>query len=171
LERLNRWEADLTERRLALSQARPPTALTRVSALARGGRLWFAIGAVMASRPGRDRRAARDGIIAVILASGCAQLLNRLVARPRPSARHLPARQALVHEPNTPSFPSSHSAVAAAYTTAASRRSPPVAIALLPLAAAIAYARVRTRAHWISDVLGGIALGAAVGEAVHRHTE
>jgi membrane-associated phospholipid phosphatase len=170
LERLNRWEAELVERRAALSPARPPAALTRISALARGGRLWFAIAALMATRSPTTRRAARDGVAALLLASSCAQVLNRVVSRPRPTARHLPARDALVHQPRTASFPSSHSAVAAAFTTAAARRSPVTGMMLVPLAATIAYARIRTRAHWPTDVLAGIGLGALVGELVHRHT-
>jgi membrane-associated phospholipid phosphatase len=158
------------ERRAALSPARPPGALTRISALARGGRLWFALAALMATRSPTTRRAAHDGVTALLLASTCVQVLNRIVSRPRPTAGHLPARDALVHQPRTASFPSSHSAVAAAFTTAAGRRSPATGIMLVPLACAIAYARVRTRAHWPTDVLAGIVLGAVVGELVHRHT-
>jgi membrane-associated phospholipid phosphatase len=169
-DRLNRWEAEFVERRAALSPARPPAALTRISALARGGRLWFVIAALMAARPGNTRRAAADGVLAILLASSSAQALNRVVARPRPSAGHLPAHQALVHQPTTASFPSSHSAVAAAFTTAAGRRSPATGLALAPLACTIAYARIRTRAHWPTDVLAGLALGAIAGELVHRHT-
>jgi acid phosphatase family membrane protein YuiD len=170
LDRLNRWEAEFVERRAALSPAEPPAALTRISAFARGGRLWFVIAALMAARPGNTRRAAADGVLAILLASSSAQTLNRVVARPRPSAGHLPAHQALVHQPTTASFPSSHSAVAAAFTTAAGRRSPAIGLALAPLACTIAYARIRTRAHWPTDVLAGLALGAIAGELVHRHT-
>jgi undecaprenyl-diphosphatase len=170
LERLNRWEADLVERHAALSPAPPPAALTRISALARGGRLWFGIATLMATRSPTTRRAARDGVTALLLAGSCAQVLNRVVSRPRPTAGHIPARDALVHQPRTPSFPSSHSAVAAAFTTAAGRRSPITGIILVPLASTIAYARIRTRAHWPTDVLAGIALGALLGELVHRHT-
>jgi membrane-associated phospholipid phosphatase len=120
------------ERRAALSPTRPPAALTRISALARGGRLWFAIAALLATRSPTTRRAARDGVAALLLASSCAQVLNRVVSRPRPAAGHLPARDALVHQPRTPSFPSSHSAVAAAFTTAAGRRSPITGMMLVP---------------------------------------
>jgi undecaprenyl-diphosphatase len=169
LERLNQWEADLVERHLAVSQAPPTALLTRLSALARGGRLWFAIAALMAARPGVARHAARDATLAALLAIAGSHLLNRLVARPRPPARHLPARQALFDQPQSPSFPSSHSAVATAFTIAVGRRCPVGAAALVPLASIIAYARIRTRAHWPTDVLAGILLGAGVGEIVHRH--
>jgi len=35
-------------------------------------------------------------------------------------------------------------------------------------AAAVAYSRVRTRAHWPTDVAVGVAEGVFVGEVVHR---
>jgi membrane-associated phospholipid phosphatase len=167
---LNRWEADFVERRASLAQGPPPALLIKISALARGGGLWVVITALMAIRPGDLRRAAWDGLTAAALASGCTQVLNRVVSRPRPPAEHLPAHRALAHKPRTPSFPSSHSAVAAAFTTAATLRYPPTAVILAPLACSIAYVRVRTRAHWPTDVVGGIALGVAIGQLVRRCT-
>ena len=159
--RLNRWEADLVERRLAIPSGPPPAPLLRISVLANGSRLWFAIAAAMALRPGL-RRAAGEGVVAVLPAAGTTQILNRLVDRPRPPADS-PARRALPHQPTAPSFPSSHTAVATAFTTAVARRNPLVAAALAPLAGTLAYGRVRLRAHWPTDVLGGMALGAGAG--------
>jgi hypothetical protein len=86
LERLNRIEADAVERRLPLSADRPTAGATGVRALARGGGLWLAIAAVMAARPGQLRQGARDGVVAVALASATARLLNRLLSRQRPAA-------------------------------------------------------------------------------------
>jgi membrane-associated phospholipid phosphatase len=169
VERLNRWETDLVERRMHLPPTPPYALFLAVDALATGSRLWFAVAAVLAARPGRPRRAARDGALAAAAAASCTQLLNRIVARPRPVA-DLPARRALRHQPTAPSFPSSHSAVAAAFCTAVRHRSPGVAAALAPLAGTIAYHRVRTRAHWPTDVLGGVVLGILVGELVARAT-
>ena len=150
---LNRWEADLVERRLAIPAGPPPAPLLRISVLANGSKLWFAIAAAMALRPGL-RRAAYEGVVAVLLATGTTQILNRLVDRPRPPADS-PARRALPHQPTAPSFPSSHTAAATAFTTAVARHHPRVAAALAPLAGTLAYGRIRLRAHWPTDVLGG----------------
>jgi membrane-associated phospholipid phosphatase len=159
---LNRWEADLVERRLAIPSGPPPAPLLRISTLANGSRLWLGIAVLMALRPGRVRRAAAEGAVAIGLAAGTTQVLNRLVHRPRPPA-DLPARRALARQPVTPSFPSSHAAAAVAFTTAVARRSPRMAAVLAPLAGTIAYGRVRMRVHWPTDVLGGAILGVAAG--------
>jgi len=160
--RLNRWEADLVER--ALPARPPPRPLLVVSRLADGSRLWLAIAGVMALRPAL-RRTAAEGVAALLLAAGGTQVAQRLVGRPRPSPHH-PARRALTTQPDTPSFPSSHTAAAVAFTRVVARRSPQLAAALVLLAATLAYGRVRLRVHWPTDVLGGAVLGIAAARAV-----
>jgi undecaprenyl-diphosphatase len=160
--RLNRWEADLVER--ALPAGPPPRPLVVVSTLADGSRLWLAIAGLMAWRPDL-RRAAAEGVVALLLAAAGTQILQRVVRRPRPSAGH-PARRALRRQPTTPSFPSSHTAVAVAFTAAVARHSPRAAAALAPLALTLVYGRVRLRVHWPTDVLGGAVLGTAAARAV-----
>ena len=155
---IDRWESDLVDRTLPDTPA--PAALVRVSVLANGARLWFAVAAAMALRPGL-RRAAVEGAAAILLATGVTQTLNRLVGRPRPPATH-PARTGLP-QPDSPSFPSSHSAVAVAFTTAVGRRRPALAAAFAPLAAVLAYGRIQLRLHWPTDVLGGAILGFGAG--------
>jgi membrane-associated phospholipid phosphatase len=155
--RLNAREARLVERRVPAGPA--PAALVRVSVLANGSRLWFLIAAVLAVHP-RLRPAAAEGAVAALLAAGGVQVVNHLVDRPRPTA---PA--AGVPRPTSPSFPSSHTAVGVAFTTAVARRSPRLGAVLAPLAATLAYGRVRLRVHWPTDVLGGAVLGLAAGRA------
>jgi membrane-associated phospholipid phosphatase len=164
--RLNAGESDLVER--TLPTVRPPRPLLVVSRLADGSRLWLAIAAVLALRP-RLRRTAVEGVVAVLLAAGGTQVLQRLVGRPRPPAHH-PVRRALAHQPDTPSFPSSHTAVGVAFTTAVARRHRRLGAVLAPLALTLAYGRVRLRVHWPTDVLGGAVLGLGAGRAAGRFT-
>ena len=165
-EWLNREERGLVERRLPRDA--PSRRLIAVTEAARGGALWLVAAAALALRPGLCRVGARDAAIAVAAASGLANLTRRLLVRRRPAARDLPAHKALAHKPTSPSFPSAHAAVAAAFTTALARRTGPAGLAAAPLAAAVAYSRVRTRAHWPTDVAVGVAEGVFVGEVVHR---
>jgi membrane-associated phospholipid phosphatase len=162
--RLNAREADLVERTLPTGP--PSRPLLVVSRLADGSRLWLAVAGLMALRP-HLRRAAFDGVLALLLAAGATQVVQRLVRRPRPSGVH-PARRALATQPHTPSFPSSHTAVAAAFTTAVARRRPRLAAALAPLAVTLAYGRIRLRVHWPTDVLGGAVLGLGAGVVACR---
>jgi undecaprenyl-diphosphatase len=163
---LNARESALVERHLPADP--PPTPLLVVNVAANGSRLWFGIAALMALRPSL-RRIAAEGVVAALLAAGVTQIVNRLVGRPRPPADH-PARSTLPRQPVTPAFPSSHTAVAAAFTTAVARRRPLLGAALVPLAATLAYGRVRLRVHWPTDVLGGAALGVAAGRCARGAT-
>ena len=161
---LNARESALVERHLPAGP--PPTPLLAVNVAANGSRLWFGIAALLALRPGL-RRTAGEAVVAVLLAAGVTQVVNRIIGRPRPPADH-PARRTLPHQPVSPAFPSSHAAVAAAVTTAVARRRPALGGALLPLAGTLAYGRVRLRVHWPTDVLGGAALGVVAGRSAQR---
>src|SRR3954470_15240953 len=111
--RLNAREAGIVGRWVPAGP--PPAALVRVSVLANGSRLWFAIAAVLALRPDL-RRTAVEGVVAALLAAGGVRGVNHLVDRPRPAVP-----SAGVHRPGSPSFPSSHTAVGVAFSTAAAR--------------------------------------------------
>ncbi len=161
---LNRWESGLVERHLPASP--PPKPLLAVNVAANGSRLWFGIAALLALRPSL-RRTAAEGVVAALVAAGITQVVNRLIGRPRPPAEH-PARRALPRQPVTPAFPSSHTAVAAAFTTAVARLSPALGAALAPLALTLAYGRVRLRVHWPTDVLGGAVVGVVAGRSAQR---
>ncbi|MBM9469470.1 phosphatase PAP2 family protein [Nakamurella leprariae] len=77
------------------------------------------------------------------------------------------AARRLGRSPRTTAWPSGRSANAVAFTTAAVLVSPRRDLPLVPVAAAVAFSRVHVGAHWVSDVVGGVALGAAVGVCVH----
>ena len=143
---------------------RPIVALTRA---ADNSRLWCAVALGLAIVGGASgRRAARRGLGAIALASaltnGPAKLL---VPRRRPPS---PSLSALVRTPASSSFPSGHSASAFAFATAAAGELPPLALALVPLAGAVAYSRVHTGVHYPSDVAAGAAIGVACGGVARR---
>src|SRR5919107_1651345 len=70
--------------------------------------------------------------------------------------------------PTSSSFPSGHSASAAAFATAVSMESPVLGLVVSPLAAAVAYSRVHVGVHWTSDVVVGAAVGTGVALATER---
>ena len=166
-EHLNRWEANAVAA-TGLPADPPDPVVTVLTTVAQGGGLWLAIAAALATRRGRARRAARDGIIAVAVASGSCHVIKRWLPRRRPAVKHLPARQALALKPTSLAFPSAHSATAVAFTTAIACENPTAGLMVAPLAMAVAYSRIRTWAHWPSDVVAGALWGIAVGVAIRR---
>jgi membrane-associated phospholipid phosphatase len=165
-KRLNRQERVLVER--WLSPSAPSWGLTAVTEAARGGALWLCGAAGLALWPGRWRAGARDAAVAVAVASGFAHSIGHVLVRQRPAASRLPAYEAMTHKATSASFPSAHAAVAAAFTTALTRRIGAAGLVTVPVAGVVAYSRVRMRAHWPSDVVVGIGQGVVVGEVVHR---
>jgi membrane-associated phospholipid phosphatase len=167
VEHLTRREAHAVA--AAALPADPPSPVVKVlTTLAHGGGLWVAMAAALATRPGPARCAARDGIIAVAVASASCHVIKRWIPRQRPAADHLPARQALVIKPTSSAFPSAHSATAVAFSTAVACESPGAGLLVAPVAMAVAYSRIRTWAHWPSDVIAGVLWGITVGVITRR---
>lgn len=131
--------------------------------------LWLACAAVLAGRQGATRRAALRGVVSVAGASLVANVgLKTVFARRRPAAELMPVHRRLSPAPRSSSFPSGHSATAAAFATAVAMESPRTALIVAPLAAAVAYSRVHTGVHWGSDVLVGAAVGSGIALATRR---
>ena len=105
--------------------------------------------------------------IAVALADWTATAIKALVDRPRPFERYAEP-QTLVPHSHDASFPSGHASTSFAAATMLSLAFPPLAPALLLLAAAVAFSRVYVGVHYPLDVLGGAALGALVAIALRR---
>ncbi|MGH3897084.1 MAG: phosphatase PAP2 family protein, partial [Pseudonocardiaceae bacterium] len=152
---------------------RPPSPLDGVmkglSTAANHSVLWFAIAAALALRKGTTRRAAMRGALAIAATSFSANaVLKPLLPRRRPPARELPAYQVLPDPPTSSSFPSGHAASAAAFAVAVALECPKAGVALVPLAAAVAYSRVHVGVHWTSDVLVGTAVGAGIALSTRR---
>jgi diacylglycerol kinase family enzyme/membrane-associated phospholipid phosphatase len=145
------------------------TAMKRLSGAANHSVLWFVVAAVLAARRGTTRKAAMRGVLAIALTSPIANaVLKPLMPRRRPAAAELPAYQTIANPPTSSSFPSGHSASAAAFATAVAMESPRTALALIPLAGAVAYSRIHVGVHWTSDVVVGAAVGTGVALATER---
>ncbi len=142
--------------------------LPRLSRSANHGVLWFATAAAMAaSRTPRARRAAARGLASLSLASLTINTLGkRSVRRPRPVLDPVPLVRRLKRQPITTSFPSGHSASAAAFAAGVALESPSWGAAVAPVAFSVAASRVYTGVHFPSDVLAGAALGAGAAFAV-----
>lgn len=165
-------------RLLALAIGRRTPKLDRVmttaSTLANRSRLWMAIAALLAATGRRrPRTAAASGLagigIAATLVNGPLKFAWR---RDRPPITVPGPRGApLLPLPRTFSFPSGHSASAAAFATGVGVAMPPLAPVVGPMAATVAYSRVHTGVHYPSDVVVGATVGVAsglVGAAVVR---
>ncbi|MDH6281200.1 bifunctional phosphatase PAP2/diacylglycerol kinase family protein [Prescottella agglutinans] len=159
---------------MRLSTDLPPSrldgGLRTLSTAASHSVLWLGIATGLGLAGGRARRAAVRGILSVAGASAITNaVLKPLLPRRRPPAgtaefttrRGLPA-------PASSSFPSGHSASAAAFATGVALEFPAVGAALTPLAAAVAYSRVHTGVHWPSDIAVGMGIGTAVALATRR---
>lgn len=157
-QRVVNWVA--RRRSVTLDQVLP-----RVGRCADYGRLWVGLAAALAitgDRPGR--RAAVRGLVALSIASAITNLVSKqLAGRERPATDAIPAVRKLPRAPVTTSFPSGHSASAAAFATAVAIEAPVLALPVGTLAAAVAAARVVTGAHYPSDVMVGLASGAGAG--------
>jgi membrane-associated phospholipid phosphatase len=143
------------------SVGRPANA---ISSAATGGKLWFGAASGLALLGRRGRRAAVSALAGYGIASAAANGPAKWVAgRSRPRGVLLASLPRLGRRPSTSSFPSSHTAAAIAFATAASIELPAAAPAVFVPAAAIALARMRAVRHYPSDVLAGAALGVVLG--------
>ncbi|MFL6141454.1 MAG: phosphatase PAP2 family protein [Labedaea sp.] len=160
-ERLNRAERALLADLPVLPESPPNPVVTAVTTAGRGGVLWLLLCAAEALRRGGDRRLARHAAVGVAAALAASNALKRLVPyRPRPEPPGGPARRSLPERPDSSSFPSSHAASAAAFSTAIMLHHGRRALLVAPLAATAIYGRLRTRVHWPTDLAAGMALGA-----------
>lgn len=152
-----------------LPSGRLDVVMRDLSSVATKGKLWFGIAGISALCPGKPRRAALSGLLALGLASATTNLVFKtLLPRTRPGAELLPVFRFVNPQPVSSSLPSGHSASAMAFATGVATTSPVMGLALAPLALSVAYSRVHTGAHWPSDVVLGSVLGVASGLLVRN---
>jgi undecaprenyl-diphosphatase len=124
---------------------------------------WMMLGLL----PGMATRKLRAPAIAVALTlvatSAVVSLLKVLTTRVRPCNAMPWCHTLPIDVPLDHSFPSGHAAGSFAFAVFVSRLERRAAWLLFPLASLIALSRVALGVHYPTDVLGGAALGAAIG--------
>jgi diacylglycerol kinase family enzyme/membrane-associated phospholipid phosphatase len=165
LSTVSRWDVAASAR---ISNTRFPAVLERglplLTRAADHSKLWVAVSAaLLATGDSRARRAAVRGIASI----GASSLLvnqvgKRSFPRRRPLLRDVPAARIAHRVPTSSSFPSGHSASAAAFAVGVATELPELAVPIAVLAGAVGFSRIFTGVHFTSDVLVGAALGATV---------
>ncbi|MGW7521544.1 phosphatase PAP2 family protein [Streptomyces sp. NPDC054796] len=144
--------------------------LPRLSRSADHSKLWMGVAAgIVVSGIGgpRARRGAVRGLASLAAASAVVNTVGKWsVRRNRPVLDAVPVIRQLQRQPRTTSFPSGHSASAAAFATGVALESKGWGAAVAPVAASVAFSRVYTGVHYPSDVLAGVAIGAATAFTV-----
>ncbi|HLH25438.1 MAG TPA: phosphatase PAP2 family protein [Chloroflexota bacterium] len=112
--------------------------------------------------PGRDqpllRQAVLAGCVAFVIALGLALVLGHLVYRPRPFVA-LSVQPLFAHSASS-SFPSDHALLGAALAGPLLWRRPREGVWLMLVVVLVGAARVAAGVHYLSDVLGSLALAA-----------
>jgi membrane-associated phospholipid phosphatase len=140
--------------------------LRRVSDFANFSKPWFLVAGFLGLVGGHQRRrAALTGLAAVGAASLVVnQPMKMAGERRRPDRDRLGVPQRRwVPMPSSTSFPSGHSASAAAFAVAVGDVLPALQLPLRAAASIVAFSRVYTGVHYPSDVLVGAAVGAVLG--------
>ena len=152
--RLNRWRPPRWVRVWMLAASR-----------AGDGWLWWCCGlAVLASNDGARYQAILAAALAVLTGTMIFKVLKRAVGRKRPCAIQ-PHCWATLLPPDQFSFPSGHSITAFAVAISLGAFYPPALPVLMFCASSVAVSRVVLGMHFLSDVIAGSALGAALGYA------
>lgn len=140
--------------------------LRRVSGFANFSKPWFLAAAVLAVFGGaRGRRAAATGVAAIGVTSFVVNQPMKLAGeRRRPHRTQLGVPEdRWVRMPSSASFPSGHSASAAAFAVSVGQVLPQLRLPLRAAAAVVGFSRVYTGVHYPGDVVAGASVGAVLG--------
>ncbi|HZD66888.1 MAG TPA: phosphatase PAP2 family protein [Acidimicrobiales bacterium] len=128
--------------------------------------IWLVLGAVRATRSGRDRlAAARLGVGLAVESALVNGVIKSVVGRRRPSGATWHPRP--FRQPRTSSFPSGHASSAACALVLLADEDPAWPLYIV-IAFAVTASRAYVRIHHASDLLAGLAFGTALGLAVRR---
>ncbi len=119
--------------------------------------VWAGVAAALAVAGPRGRRAARRGIVCYAGAALAQLLIKPVVGRSRPAGSGTKRIG-----PLTSSFPSGHAASDLAFNLAVSQEIPLLFAPLSAATMAAHWSLVRSRGHYVSDVLAGGTLGVLV---------
>ncbi|MFG1813630.1 phosphatase PAP2 family protein [Kribbella sp. NPDC049174] len=172
LRRLGGYDRVVYRSVAELSTPRLDEPLRRVSDFANFSKPWFLTAGALAVFGGpRGRRAALTGLTAIGVTSLVVnQPMKKSMGERRRPDRHrlgVPA-QRWVRMPASGSFPSGHSASAAAFAVAVGEVIPGFGPVLRVAASVVAFSRVYTGVHYPSDVLVGATVGALFGRVAGR---
>lgn len=148
--------------------------LRRLSHFANFSKPWFLTAAALAVFGGpTGRRAAVTGVAAIGAASFVVnQPMKHLGDRKRPDREgHAVPEPRWVPMPTSTSFPSGHSASAAAFAVAVGDVIPALRVPLTAAAGTVAFSRVYTGVHYPGDVLVGVVTGALLGRLTSRRRQ
>lgn len=142
--------------------------MPELSIVATKSRLWMGIAALLAIFGGaKGRRTAVEGMVAVGVNSFVVNIpLKSAVRRKRPTDV-VPEERRLA-KPDSYSFPSGHTASAAAFSGVVGKAYPKLWLPINGLAAMVGFSRVYTGVHFPGDVLGGWIVGKGVAASVTR---
>jgi membrane-associated phospholipid phosphatase len=137
-----------------------------VSESANNSVLWIGTAAVIAGLGGRKGRfVAAEALIAVAVTSALTNVAaKRLVQRERPEATVPASRR--IEQPDSSSFPSGHTASAAAFSAVIGNEITPMYIPVNLAAGTVGFSRVYTGVHYPGDVLVGWMIGRLIGGIV-----
>lgn len=160
------WEHDLL---VSLQSLRSPFMdwlMAFLSDISHNGYLFIGIGVVLLFFR-KTRKIGIETLLSIALAYILANLIiKNIVARPRPYMV-FPDLVPLVPKPHDTSFPSGHTVIAFAASTAIFLNRKKIGILALIFAAAVGFSRLYNQVHFPTDVLAGAVIGVVMAMLVH----
>jgi len=168
---LGRWDRAAYRQVAEMSTPVLDNPLRRLSHFANHSKPWFLVAGVLAAVGGQQgRRAAATGVAAIGITSLVVNQPMKLAgdrARPDRDGVGVP-QERWVRMPTSSSFPSGHSASAAAFAVAVGDVMPSMRWPLRVAGGLVAFSRVYVGVHYPADVAAGVASGALIGRWTAR---